>query len=322
MLAAFVSEAAPKDPLSVLEIGDRPEPEVPDGWTTVQVKAVSLNHHDLFSLQGIGLPAERMPMILGTDAAGLDEDGNEVVVHGVVTGTPGWSGDETLDPKRTLFSELHQGTMAEKVAVPRRNLLPKPAELSFAEAACLPTAWLTAYRMLFVRSGLRPGQTVLVQGASGGVATALVALGSRAGYRMWVTGRSEEKRAAALELGAEQAFESGARLPERVDGVMETVGEATWSHSVKSLKPGGVIVTSGATTGFNPGAELNRVFFTQLSVIGSTMGTRDELEDLIAMCAVTGVRPQIDVELPLADAREGFARMLEGRTNGKIVFTV
>jgi NADPH:quinone reductase-like Zn-dependent oxidoreductase len=322
MLAAFVSEAAPKDPLSVLEIGDRPEPEVPDGWTTVQVKAVSLNHHDLVSLQGIGLPAERMPMILGTDAAGLDEDGNEVVVHGVVTGTPGWSGDETLDPKRTLFSELHQGTMAEKVAVPRRNLLPKPAELSFAEAACLPTAWLTAYRMLFVRSGLRPGQTVLVQGASGGVATALVALGSRAGYRMWVTGRSEEKRAAALELGAEQAFESGARLPERVDGVMETVGEATWSHSVKSLKPGGVIVTSGATTGFNPGAELNRVFFTQLSVIGSTMGTRDELEDLIAMCAVTGVRPQIDVELPLADAREGFARMLEGRTNGKIVFTV
>jgi NADPH:quinone reductase-like Zn-dependent oxidoreductase len=322
MLAAYVSQPAPKDPLSVLEIGDRPGPEVPDGWTTVQVKAVSLNHHDLFSLQGIGLPQERMPMILGTDAAGLDEDGNEVVVHGVVVGTPGWSGDETLDPKRTLFSELHQGTMAEQVAVPRRNLLPKPAELSFAEAACLPTAWLTAYRMLFVRSGLRPGQTVLVQGASGGVATALVALGSRAGFRMWVTGRSEEKRAAALQLGAEQAFESGARLPARVDGVMETVGEATWSHSVKSLKPGGVIVISGATTGFNPGAELNRVFFTQLSVVGSTMGTRDELEDLIAMCAVTGVRPQIDVELPLQQAREGFERMLEGRTNGKIVFTL
>src|ERR687898_3181260 len=167
MLAAFVSTPAPKDPLSVLEVGERPEPEVPDGWTTVQVKAVSLNHHDLFSLQGIGLPAERMPMILGTDAAGLDEDGNEVVVHGVVA-SPGWTGDETLDPKRTLFSELHQGTMAERVAVPRRNLLPKPADLSFAEAACLPTAWLTAYRMLFVRSGLRPGQTVLVQGASGG----------------------------------------------------------------------------------------------------------------------------------------------------------
>ena len=163
---------------------------------------------------------------------------------------------------------------------------------------------------------------MLVQGASGGVATALVTLGTAAGYRMWVTGRSEEKRQAALELGAEQAFETGARLPERVDGVMETVGEATWSHSVKSLKPGGVIVTSGATTGFNPGAELNRVFFTQLSIIGSTMGTREELEALMRMCAATGVRPVIDVELPLTQAREGFERMLEGRTAGKIVFTL
>jgi len=321
MLAAFVSTPAPKDPLSVLEVGERPEPVVPDGWTTIQVKAVSLNHHDLFSLQGIGLPEERMPMILGTDAAGIDEDGNEVVVHGVIA-SPGWMGDETLDPKRSLLSEVHQGSMAERVAVPKRNLLPKPADLSFAEAACLPTAWLTAYRMLFVRSGLRPGQTVLVQGASGGVATALIVLGRAAGYRIWVTGRSEDKRAAALALGAEQAFESGARLPERVDGVMETVGKATWSHSIKSLKPGGVLVTSGATTGYDPGAELNRVFFTQLSVIGSTMGTKDELEALIRMCAVTGVRPIIDVELPLTQAREGFDRMSEGRTNGKIVFTL
>jgi NADPH:quinone reductase-like Zn-dependent oxidoreductase len=321
MLAVFVSKPDPKDPLSVLESGDRPEPEVPEGWTTVQVKAVSLNHHDLFSLQGVGLPADRMPMILGTDAAGLDEDGNEVVVHSVIA-SPGWTGDETMDPKRSLFSELYQGTMAEKVAVPKRNLLPKPPELSFAEAACLPTAWLTAYRMLFVRSGLRPGQTVLVQGASGGVATALIMLGKAAGYRMWVTGRSEEKRAAALGLGADQAFETGARLPERVDGVMETVGEATWSHSIKSLKPGGVVVTSGATTGFGPPAELNRIFFTQLSVIGSTMGTRSELESLIEMCRVTGVRPRIDVELPLPQAREGFERMLEGRTAGKIVFTL
>jgi NADPH:quinone reductase-like Zn-dependent oxidoreductase len=260
-------------------------------------------------------------MILGCDAAGLDEDGNEVVVHAVIS-SPDWTGDETLDPKRSLLSEVYQGTLAERVAVPKRNLLPKPAGLSFAEAACLPTAWLTAYRMLFVRSGLRPGQTVLVQGASGGVATALIVLGRAAGYRMWVTGRSEEKRAAALVLGADQAFETGARLPERVDGVMETVGEATWSHSIKSLKPGGVVVTSGATTGFGPPAELNRIFFTQLSVVGSTMGTRTELESLIQFCSVTGVRPLIDVELPLAQARDGFERMLEGRTAGKIVFTL
>jgi NADPH:quinone reductase-like Zn-dependent oxidoreductase len=321
MLAAFVSTPAPKDPLSVLEVGDRPEPEAPEGWTTIQVKAASLNHHDLFSLRGVGLPAEKMPMILGCDAAGVDENGNEVVVHAVIS-SPDWTGDETLDPKRSLLSEVYQGTLAERVAVPKRNLLPKPADLSFAEAACLPTAWLTAYRMLFVRSGLRPGQTVLVQGASGGVATALIVLGRAAGYRIWVTGRSEEKRAAALALGADQAFETGARLPERVDGVMETVGEATWSHSIKSLKPGGVVVTSGATTGFGPPAELNRIFFTQLSVVGSTMGTRSELESLIQLCSVTGVRPIIDVELPLTQAREGFERMLEGRTAGKIVFTL
>ncbi|MCW2583011.1 MAG: Zn-dependent oxidoreductase, NADPH:quinone reductase [Klenkia sp.] len=321
MLAAFVSTPSPDDPLSVLEVGERPAPEAPDGWVTIDVKAASLNHHDVFSLRGVGLPAEKMPMILGCDAAGTDPDGNEVVVHAVIS-SPDWRGDETLDPKRSLLSEKHQGTLAQQVVVPRGNVLPKPAELSFAEAACLPTAWLTAYRMLFVKSGLRPGQTVLVQGASGGVATALVVLGSHAGFRVWVTGRSEDKRAAAVALGADQAFETGARLPGRVDAVMETVGKATWSHSVKSLKPGGTLVVSGATTGFDPSAELNRVFFTQLSVVGSTMGTRTELESLIQFCATSGVRPLIDVEMPLADARDGFARMVEGRTAGKIVFTV
>src|SRR4051794_39320378 len=212
MLAAFVSRPAPKDPLSVLEVGDRPEPDVPDGWTTVQVKAVSLNHHDLFSLQGIGLPQERMPMILGTDAAGLDEDGNEVVVHGVVA-TPGWTGDETLDPKRTLFSELHQGTMAERVAVPRRNVVVKPTELSFAEAACLPTAWLTAYRMLFVRSGLRPGATILVQGASGGGGAPLVPPGRAARHPGWGAGRSGGEGEGGAAAGAGPGVRARGRAP-------------------------------------------------------------------------------------------------------------
>jgi NADPH:quinone reductase-like Zn-dependent oxidoreductase len=321
MLAAFVSSPAPKDPLSALEVGDRPAPEVPEGWTTVQVKAVSLNHHDLFSLQGIGLPAERVPVVLGTDAAGLDEDGNEVVVHGVVS-TPGWTGDETLDPKRSLFSELHQGTMAEQVAVPRRNLVPKPAELSFAEAACLPTAWLTAYRMLFVHSGLRPGQTVLVQGATGGVASACIVMARAAGLRVYATARSEAKRATALELGAHEAFESGARLPERVDAVMETIGEATWAHSMKSLKPGGRIVVSGATSGPNPSADLARVFFLQLQVVGSTMGTKAELADLMAFLRTTGLRPRIDRVLPLDAAADGLAAMAAGDLVGKIVLEV
>ncbi len=172
-------------------------------------------------------------------------------MHALI-GDPDYRGDETMDPGRSLLSERHQGTFAEQVVVPRRNLVPKPAGLSFSEAACLPTAWLTAYRMLFSRSGLQPGGTVLIQGAGGGVATALIALGNAAGFQVWVTSRDEGKRARALELGADAAFESGARLPGRVDAVMETVGEATWAHSMKSLKPGGTLVISGATSGTSP----------------------------------------------------------------------
>jgi NADPH:quinone reductase-like Zn-dependent oxidoreductase len=175
--------------------------------------------------------------------------------------------------------------------------------------------------MLFSRARVAPGMTVLVQGAGGGVATALVVLGTAAGLRMWVTSRSERKRSEALELGADQAFEADTRLPERVDAVMETVGQATWSHSIRSLKPGGTIVVSGATTGDSPPAELRRMFFLQLSVIGSTMGTRDELERLIRLCVEREVRPAIDNTLPLEEAREGFEAMLAGEVLGKIVFT-
>jgi NADPH:quinone reductase-like Zn-dependent oxidoreductase len=320
MFAVYADRLEPDDPLAALQLGERPAPEVPDGWARVRLRAMSLNHHDLWSPQGVGLRADRLPMILGCDGAGLDDDGNEVVVHAVVS-SPDWRDDETLDPGRSLLSERYAGTFADQVVVPRRNLVPKPAGLTFEEAACLPTAWLTAYRMLFTRSGLAPGSTVLVQGAGGGVSTALVALGSAAGYRVWVTSRDEAKRAKALELGADQAFESGARLPERVDAVMETVGKATWSHSVKSLRPGGTIVVCGATSGDAPPAELTRVFFLQLRVVGSTMGTRDELARLLQLCAVTGVRPVIDRSLPLEQARDGFAQMLSGDVFGKIVFT-
>jgi NADPH:quinone reductase-like Zn-dependent oxidoreductase len=320
MFAVYADRLEPDDPLAALQLGERPAPEVPDGWARVRLRATSLNHHDLWSLQGVGLRADRLPMILGCDGAGIDDDGNEVVVHAVVS-SPDWRDDETLDPGRSLLSERYAGTFADEVVVPRRNLVPKPADLTFEEAACLPTAWLTAYRMLFTRSGLAPGSTVLVQGAGGGVSTALVALGSAAGYRVWVTSRDEAKRAKALELGADRAFESGARLPDRVDAVMETVGKATWSHSVKSLRPGGTIVVCGATSGDAPPAELTRVFFLQLRVIGSTMGTRDELARLLQLCAVTGVRPVIDRSMPLEQARDGFAQMLAGEVFGKIVFT-
>jgi NADPH:quinone reductase-like Zn-dependent oxidoreductase len=320
MRAVYASSVDRENPLSGLSIGDRPEPSVPDGWATVTVKAASLNHHDLWSLRGVGLSRERLPMILGCDASGLDEDGNDVVVHSVLTSDE-WRGDETFDPSRSILSEKYQGTFAERVTVPRRNILRKPQELTFEQAACLPTAWLSAYRMLFTRARVTPGMTILVQGASGGVATALTVLASAAGARVWVTARSEEKRAQALALGAEQAFESGARLPERVDAVMETVGQATWAHSIRSLKPGGTLAVCGATSGDAPPAELSRLFFLQLSVIGSTMGTRDELERLLRFCVDKDVRPAIHATLPLEQAHQGFESLLQGEVLGKIVLT-
>jgi NADPH:quinone reductase-like Zn-dependent oxidoreductase len=322
MLAVYAASQSADDPLSGLQVGQRPDPEPREGWTTVTLRTAGLNHHDVWSLRGVGLPAERLPMVLGCDGAGVDEDGTEVIVHAVIP-SDGWRGDETLDPRRTLLSELHDGTLAEKVAVPRGNLVPKPEGLSWEHAACLSTAWLTAYRMLFTNAALTPGATVLVQGAGGGVATALVQLGSAAGYRMWVTSRDEAKGARAVEIGADRAFGSGERLPERVDAVMETVGAATWSHSVNSLNPGGVIVISGATSGDAPAkAELTKIFFKQLRVIGSTMGTRRELERLAQFVVQQDIQPVVDSVLPLERAREGFAAMAAGEVFGKVVFTV
>ena len=321
MLAAHAVTADPADPLRALRVGEVEPSPVPEGWVEVQVRATALNHHDLWSLRGVGLAPDRLPMVLGCDAAGVTADGREVVVHAVVN-DPGFVGaDSTHDARRSLLSERYPGTHAEVVRVPAANLVDKPAELGFVEAACLPTAWLTAYRMLFTQSGLRPGDTVLVQGAGGGVATALVALGRQAGYRVWVTSRDEARGARAVELGAHRAFAAGERLPERVDAVMETVGAATWSHSVNALRPGGTLVISGTTSGAEPDrAELTKIFFKPLRVVGSTMGTRDELEALLRLLVTTGLRPLVDRTLPLADAAEGYAAMAAGKVFGKVVF--
>ncbi|HKJ56594.1 MAG TPA: zinc-binding dehydrogenase [Nitriliruptoraceae bacterium] len=320
MLAVTATSQDPDDPLSGLTISDRPEPTPPAGWEVVTVKAAALNHHDLWSLRGVGLPADQLPRILGCDAAAVTEDGDAVVVHAVISDRVG--GDETLAPDTRILSEREDGTFAQRLTVPSRNLVPKPSALSFVEAACLPTSWLTAYRMLFTSGRMQPGQRVLVQGAGGGVSTALLVLARAAGLHVTVTSRSSEKLARAEELGAHVVVESGARLPARVDAVMETVGAATWDHSLKSLVPGGTVVVAGSTSGPNPPADLQRVFFRQLRVVGSTMGTRDELVRLIDMLEATGARPLIDDVLPLDQAAEGFAKMERGDVFGKVVFTL
>ncbi|WP_062466995.1 zinc-binding dehydrogenase [Demequina maris] len=319
MLAAYAARFSPDDPASALEVGDRPEPEAREHWSTVEVRAASVNHHDVWSLKGVGLAEAQLPMILGCDAAGIAPDGTEVVVHGVI-GADG-HGVGPREP-RSILSERHPGTLAGRVAVPTANLVPKPPELSFEEAACLPTAWLTAYRMLFHGADLRPGQSVLVQGAGGGVASAAIALGAAAGLEVYATSRTEEKREAALGLGAVAAVEPGARLPRRVDAVVETVGRATWKHSIASVRNGGTIAIAGHTTGDPEPALLTRVFFHELRIQGVTMGTREDLAALMSFLVRTGLRPTIDSTFPLARARDAIARVASGDQFGKVVVTV
>lgn len=318
MLAVTATAFSDPEPLSGLAVGSVPDPVPAPGWALVRVRAATLNHHDLWSLRGVGLSADRLPMVLGCDAAGVDEEGRAVVVHAVI-GERVAGRDETLDPGRSLLSERYPGTLAELVAVPRANLVPKPASLSFEEAACLPTAWLTAYRMLFRKAGLTssPG-SVLVQGAGGGVATAALLLAKAAGHTVYVTSRSPARRERAVALGADLAVAPGDRLPQRVDAVIETVGAATWAHSLKSLRPGGTLVLAGATSGGDPPAELARIFFLQLTVAGSTMGSREELVELIAFLDRTGVRPLLSSVRPLSDARAAFAELAAGEAFGKI----
>lgn len=317
MLAAYAARLSPSDPLAALEVGDRPEPQPRDHWSTVTVRAASVNHHDVWSLRGVGLSEAQLPMILGCDAAGVTEDGTEVVVHGVV-GADG-HGVGPREP-RSILSERYPGTLAERVSVPTANLIPKPAELTFEEAACLPTAWLTAYRMLFHAADLKPGGSVLVQGAGGGVASAAIALGAAAGLDVYATSRSEAKRAFASSLGA-TAVEPGARLPRRVDAVIETVGKATWQHSMASVRAGGTIAIAGHTTGDPEPALLTRVFFHEIRIQGVTMGTREDLAALMTFLVRTGVRPAIDSVHPLARAHDAVARVVSGEQVGKVVVT-
>lgn len=318
MYAAVAVSQSADDPLSGLVLRDVPTPVARPGWALVRVVASSLNMHDLWTLRGVGHAAEDLPRILGSDAAGYDALGNPVVVYPVIASSDRGNGDETLDPQRALLSEKHDGAFAEWLLVPERNLVPKPEGLSFDEAACLPVAWGTAYRMLFTQAQIKAGDRVLVQGAGGGVASAAIKLAGAAGAVVYATSRSASKLELAESWGA-RGVESGGRLPERVDVVVETVGEATWSHSLKSLRPGGAVVIAGATSGMNPPADLGRVFYLQQRILGSTGCTRSELVAMLRMLEATGVRPVIDRSMPLDEIHKGFQLMADGDLAGKVV---
>ncbi|BCJ54369.1 Zn-dependent oxidoreductase [Actinoplanes sp. NBRC 14428] len=310
MRAAYASATKPDEPLAALTVGDQPEPSPPDGWVTVDIRASSLNHHEIWSLRGVGLPADRLPMILGCDASGVDAQGNEVVIYPVI--------EDPQDPRGfSLLSERWPGTLAERVAVPAKNLVPKPAGISFLDAACLPTAWLTAYHMLTARGRVSDAEAVLVQGAGGGVATAAAVLAVALGKRVYATSRDAGKRDRIAELGA-TAVEPGARLPERVGVVIESVGAPTFEHSLKCAAPGARVVVCGATGGPFPKVDLRRVFMMQLEILGSTMGTADELAALLDLCVAKDIRPIIDSTYGFSAISDAFARLNSGEVFGKV----
>ena len=322
MFAVYATHAAPDDPLSALKLGERPEPGVPAGWVRVKVSHASLNRHDLFTLRGLSGHPEgiRYPIILGNDAAGTLDYGTPVVLYPVMGGED-WRGDETLDPRWHIPSEFIHGTFADHAVVPRRNAIPLPGNLSPLHASVLGTAWLTAYRALFTKSGLRAGETVLVQGATGGMATALIQLGRAAGFEVWVTSRSEEGRARARALGAHESFPPNEALPRKVRAVIDSIGVDSWAHSLTSLTRGGTLVTVGGTTGFDVPLNLLPVVADQLTITGSIMGTLKDMEDMMRLILRAGIEPEIGGVLPMGRAEEGFRAMWEGRTRGKTVFT-
>jgi NADPH:quinone reductase-like Zn-dependent oxidoreductase len=322
MFAVYATHADPNNPLAALKIGERPEPNVPEGWVRVKISHASLNRHDLFTLRGITAHPEGItyPMILGNDAAGALDDATPVVIYPMM-GSADWRGDETLDPAWHIPSEFISGTFADYAVVPKRNAMPLPDGLSPLHASVLGTAWLTAYRALFTKSGLRAGEIVLIQGATGGMATALIQLGRAAGFEVWATSRTGEGRAQAEALGAHRSFLSDEPLPWKVPAVIDNIGSASWAHSMSSLARGGTLVITGGTTGFEVSLSLLPVLADQLTITGSIMGTRRDMENLMNLISQTGIEPEIGAVLPMERAEEAFTAMWEGQTHGKTVFT-
>ena len=322
MFAVYAKEANFKDPLAAVVVGEQPEPVVREGWVRVRMTHASLNRHDIFTLLGVTAQEQPIPfpMILGNDGAGLLDDGTPVVIHPLI-GSDSWRGDETLDPAWHVLSELVPGTMADYVAVPRRNAILLPEGLSPLNAALLGTAWLTAYRALFTKSGLQPGETLLVQGASGGMATALIQMGRAAGFKVWATTRNEAGRKIALRLGADAVFSTNEELPRRVDAVVDNVGAATWAHSLRSLKRGGTLVVNGVTTGAIAETDLLRIFVEQIDIRGTIMGTLEEMNAMMRFIVTTGIQPEVGATIPMTEAREAIGLMIAGHTRGKTVFT-
>jgi len=324
--------------------GDRPEPEPGPGEVRVRLKTSALNHLDLFVLHGMpGVPIG-LPHIGGADGAGV-VDAVGAGVEGVAEGAevvfdPGLScgrceycrsGEQSLCVRFGVLGEHNDGTFAEAVVVAADSLAPRPSHLSWEESAAFGLAYLTAWRMMIVRGKLRPGETVLIHGVGGGVSLACLHLATLMGARTIVTSRSKEKLARAAKLGANKVLPADDQVALAVRGltgkrgadmVVDSVGEATWIQSLKATAKGGRIITCGATSGPNPTEEIRLIFWRQLSIIGSTMGSREDWRQLVAAVVSHKLQPIVDTVLPLADGSEAYERMEKAEQFGKIVLSV
>ena len=343
MRALYATKLGGDSPLANLEYGARPTPQPGPGEVRVKVRAATVNHHDYWTLRGVvGYPITP-PRILGCDAAGVVDAyggdpppgappvGAEVAVYpvrscGHCRGC--LSGDLMLCRSFTMLSDGdREGSFAEYIVVPVGAVVPKPAGLSFAQTAALGVTYLTAYRGLFIKAHLRPGDSVLVQGAGGGLATAAIQLAKAAGLRVIASSRTEAKLEYAKGLGAHEGVLAGKDAAKAilkmtggdgVDAVMESVGEPTWGTSLRAVRQGGTISVAGATGGPNPPADLSRIFWRQITIAGTTMGTPSEFAELVRFVEFAGIKPVIDQEYPLEQGAKALERIAAGEVLGKL----
>jgi NADPH:quinone reductase-like Zn-dependent oxidoreductase len=315
----------------VLLLEEAPDPVAGPGEVLVRLRASALNHLDVWVRKG--LPSVPKPRILGADGAGVVE----ALGAGVSGFEPGQPvllnpGVEAEDGTIHVIGEHGDGTNAELIAVPAQNVYPVPDGLSFEEAAAFPLVFETAYRMLVSRAGLREGEWVLLWGIGSGVSTAGLAIAKALGARTLVTSSSDEKLARARELGADATVNHAdgdvkAAVKEATGGrgadvVVEHVGEATWRTSLDVAAREGRIAVCGATTGPNPPAALHRVWWKQLTILGSSMGRKADFEGAYELVASGRARPVVDHVFPLAEIRAAHARLEAGEQLGKIVLSI
>ena len=321
----------------VIEYGEFPDPEPDRDEVLIDVKAGALNHLDIWTRKGLpGIDLE-MPHIPGSDAAGVVEEIGEDVTRfspGDRVALSAGVGDirmddPTLDPNFHIIGEHVRGVHSEYAAIPETNLVPVPEGVDWETAAAAPLVFQTAWRMLIYRGDLQAGEDVLVLGASGGVGHAAVQVADHAGATVYATASTEEKLDYAREIGADHAInyeeeDFSQAIREKTDGagvdmVVDHVGAATWDESLKSLSKGGRIVTCGATTGPNPDAGLNRMFWNQLSVIGSTMATPEQTEEVLELVWDGTFQPEIAEVLPMSEAARAHEIIEEREEFGKVV---